>query len=188
MLKGRMAKKRRFIMLRENFDASQFITFDISGPTKKFYAKFVEKFIKLGSGPTKDFYAKFIEKFRKLGFEVIFEDEIRNIKKVYFRNYRRSVFIELFNQEFIGEFEEWDKKDDPSPLAKEFAASVKWLYEQKNIYNLKVIFTLFAEEGKTKDGVVKSDIDNIINVCHLLSHYNFGERFDNLIIEIIPKV
>ncbi len=79
----------------ENFDCTQFITFDIH-----------EK--------SNEIYDEISDIFSSIGFEILIAEDIRQIKKEYFNNYREAYFIELKNDNFLGRFYEWKEKSKPT--------------------------------------------------------------------------
>jgi len=153
--------------VKENFDATQFITFDVLGARD-------------------DIINEINERFSNLGFEVLHEKDIRDVKKQYFINYRRTIFIELSDVTFLGDIEIWkDNFEKPSKRIKDFAEQILWLKNKKKVTNLNLILTGFAEKGCSSDTVIKVKSDEIIKGISVMSKYYFDIWTDNLIMEII---
>lgn len=153
--------------MNENFDATQFITFDIFD-----YNEHIIKQIR--------------ENFENLGFEVLQGNDIRKVKKKYFKQYMKTVFIELMDVNFFGEIESWQANVDmPTERIENFAEQLIWLFNQKEVSNLSLILTGFAEEGISSDKILKVTSDEIIKGIFAMSKYNFDIWTDNLILEIV---
>lgn len=153
--------------MKENFDATQFITFDVMGG----YEYIINQIW---------------ERFNNLGFEVLLEKDIRNVKRQYFSKYKKGIFIELKDVMFFGEIESWEVDSEiPTERIKSFAEQLNWIYNQKEISNLSLILTGFAEEGLSTDTVIKVSVENIINGLSVMSKYYFDIWTDNLVVEII---
>lgn len=154
--------------MKENFDATQFITFDISDKNEHL----VEQVRK---------------RFESLGFEVLQDNDIRKVKKQYFNGYIKTVFLELKDETFIGEIELWQDNMDMvlDKRVKLFVEQLIWLYNQAEVYNLSLILTGFAEEGFTSNGVLQVKPDEILKGILKMSRYNYDIMVDNLILEIV---
>lgn len=153
--------------MKENFDATQFITLDVLDDN--------ECIIK-----------QIRERFESLGFEVLQEKDIRKVKKQYFNKYIKKVFIELKDITFFGEIESWQVDDDMSiDRIKSFAEQLIWIFNQKEVSNLSLMLTGFAEEGISSDKVIKVTPDEIVKGISAMSKFYFDIWTDNLIIEIV---
>lgn len=153
--------------MKENFDATQFITLDVLDDN--------ECIIK-----------QIRERFESLGLEVLQEKDIRKVKKQYFNKYIKKVFIELKDITFFGEIESWQVDDDMSiDRIKSFAEQLIWIFNQKEVSNLSLMLTGFAEEGITSDKVIKVTPDEIVKGISAMSKFYFDIWTDNLIIEIV---
>lgn len=154
--------------MKENFDATQFITFDISDDNGH-----IVKQVR--------------ERFESLGFEVLQDNDIRKVKKQYFNEYIKTVFLELKDETFIGEIELWQDNTDMvlDERVKLFVEQLIWLYNQVEVNNLSLILTAFAEEGFTSNGVLEVAPDKILKGILKMSKYNFDIWVDNLVLEIV---
>lgn len=153
------------ITVRENFDTSLFITFDIIQDN----STIVQKIIEL---------------FTNKGFKVYVEEEIRQVKKDYFKKYRSEIFIELVNLNFLSKIEDWDGDNAINEIL-EFEKDIKWIYQLKEINKFKVILTWLAEQGQTSDMVAKITSDKFLDTLFIMSDLNYNIWTDNLIIEFI---
>lgn len=152
----------------ENFDCTQFITFDCTLVEKEVIKKLL-------------FY-------ENIGFEVILEKDIRNIKKEYFKNYRKQIFVELKYDDFIGEIDEWkDINDDPPKIISDFIKITKDIIREEEIINLKIILSSFAEMGLTTNEVLNTSVDKLVYSLFHISMSSPYNPVDNLIIEVENK-
>ena len=153
------------ITVRENFDTSLFITFDIIQDN----STIVQKIIEL---------------FTNKGFKVYVEEEIRQVKKDYFKKYRSEIFIELVNLNFLSKIEDWDGNNAINEIL-EFEKDIKWINQLKEINRFKVILTWLAEQGQTSDMVAKITSNKFLDTLFIMSDLNYNIWTDNLIIEFI---
>ena len=153
--------------MKENFDATQFITFDMLRKND-------------------DILNEIQVRFSNLGFEVIQENDMRDIKKKYFSKYRKSVFIELSSTSFYGEVETWNvNSEEPAQCIKDFAEHLIWLNSQNDISDLRLILTGFAEEGYSSDATIEVKAADILKGIGAMSIYYYDIWADNLIVQII---
>lgn len=150
----------------ENFDCTQFITFDIH-----------EK--------SNEIYDNISELFSNISFKILINEDIREIKKKYFSNYIGGYFIELKNDNFLGEFYEWKEKSKPPKGIVEFHNAISKLLKEQYLYNFRVIFTFFAEQGKTSVEIIEVTRDMIMDGLYAVSTNNYDVWADNYIIELI---
>ncbi|QUL56752.1 hypothetical protein KDC22_09855 [Paenibacillus tritici] len=73
------------------FDCSQFLSFSF----------------------TDGIYKHEVERFERLGMKVLLKEEISKKKLNYLRSVLQEEVLELFNQEFIGLFEDWKEEGNP---------------------------------------------------------------------------
>lgn len=151
-----------WLRMKENFDCTQFITFNL------------EK--------DKNILDSVVDEFSKIGFHVILD--IRDIKKVYFKEYLGEYFIELKDDNFMGEFEDWELENEPPKRIKDFMSVVKKIIKRKNIKNFTVMLTYFAEIGDSTNKVINVDSSNIQQGLFSMSRYNYDYCVDNLILKI----
>ncbi|MBK1812651.1 hypothetical protein JHL18_18690 [Clostridium sp. YIM B02505] len=152
----------------ENFDCTQFLTFDSILAENEVIKKLLS--------------------YENIGFKVILEKDIRNIKKEYFKNYRKQIFVELEYDDFIGEIDEWkDINDAPPKLISDFIKITKDIIRQEGITNLKIILASFADMGVTTNEVLNASVDKLE---YSLFHISMSAPYnpvDNLIIEVENK-
>lgn len=151
--------------MKENFDCTQFITFDLEDINIDIQ--------------------QIITPFKDIGFEVILMNEIRDVKKEYFRDYIRSNILELKCDDFIGEFEDWEVLDKPPLQISQFANVIRNLTRKEEISSLKIFLTSFAEEGYSSNEIIKTKIEKIEEALFAMSKHYYDVWTDNLIIEII---
>lgn len=152
----------------ENFDCTQFLTFDSILAEKEVIKKLLL--------------------YENIGFKVILEKDIRNIKKEYFKNYRKQIFVELKYDDFIGEIDEWkDVNDAPPKLISDFIKITKDIIRQEEIINLKIILSSFADMGLTTNEVLNTSVDKLEYSLFHISMSSPYNPVDNLIIEVENK-
>ena len=150
--------------MNDNFDCTQFITFSYEGTGN------IDRIIR--------------NTFRGSVFNVIRSDEMRPVKKRYFKHYLEEFFFELAYDEFMGEFEDWDNENKPTPLLELFTEKLKGLFLLHPIKKAKIILVNFAEEGKTNDEFVYIERSEIYSGLFKMSRHNFGSWSDTLILEL----
>lgn len=153
--------------MKENFDATQFITFDIKNNLEWIMEQIQNR-------------------FSNLGFHIINEKGIRRVKMQYFNEYRKTIFIELVDETFIGEIEYW-KVDSEMPVKRiiDFSNQLFWLYSREEVSNLNLILTGFAEKEFTTNTKIEVNSDEILKGMSTMSKYYFDMWTDNLIIKIM---
>lgn len=152
----------------ENFDCTQFLTFDSILAENEVIKKLLS--------------------YENIGFKVILEKDIRNIKKEYFKNYRKQIFVELEYDDFIGEIDEWkDINDAPPKLISNFIKITKDIIRQEEIINLKIILASFADMGLTTNEVLNASVDKLEYSLFHISMNSPYNPVDNLIIEVENK-
>ncbi|MHC1748027.1 MAG: hypothetical protein AB9856_06500 [Cellulosilyticaceae bacterium] len=152
----------------ENFDCTQFLTFDSILAENEVIKKLLS--------------------YENIGFKVIVEKDIRNIKKGYFKNYRKQIFIELEYDDFIGEMDEWkDINDVPPKLISDFIKITKDIIRQEEITNLTIILASFADMGVTTNEVLNASVDKLEYSLFHISMSSPYNPVDNLIIEVENK-
>ena len=94
--------------------------------------------------------------------------------------------MELKDDTFLGEIEFWKVDSEmPTERIKSFVEQLNWIYNQKEIYNLSLILTGFAEEEFSSNTVIKVSPEDITNAISAMSKYYFDIWTDNLVVEII---
>ncbi|MGG4147627.1 hypothetical protein ABEW34_31425 [Paenibacillus algorifonticola] len=96
-------------------------------------------------------------------FMVLQEREISERKISHLNEFLNRHTVELVNQEFIGEFDEWFEFDEiPQPI-KQFGQNIKELIERKIIEQLTIILVRYAYGEESADNIFVGDyrVDNI---------------------------
>lgn len=151
--------------MKENFDCTQFITFNLEEIDTNIH--------------------DLVTSFNNMGFTVIYKNQIREVKKEYFKDYIQEEFIELKCDNFIGEFEDWELLEHPTEKILEFINAVKNIAKRSEIVNFKIILTGFAEEGYSSNEIIKVKLENINEGLFAMSKHYYDVWTDNLIVEII---
>lgn len=147
----------------ENFDCTQMVSFEYYHENKPFL---------LG-----------LSNFGKIGFDILLNEDIKQVKKTYFQNNENEYFIEFINKEFSGEFEDWVDFDNPPKLIVDLAYEIKKFAISNDIPNIMIFLTFFAEKGITKDHVVSCKSNDLLHAFFMMSKSNFDIWVDNLIID-----
>lgn len=96
-------------------------------------------------------------------FRVLREGEVSERKMSHLNEFLNRGTIELVNQEFIGEFDEWFEFDEiPQPI-KRFGQTIKELIERNFIEQLTIILVRYAYREKAADNIFVGDylVENI---------------------------
>lgn len=150
----------------ENFDYTQFITFDSTLPSDILYSKMKEL-------------------FEELGFEVTVYDEMDIGKKEYYQDYWKEHVYELPNDFFLEPCSDWKDKDVVPKEYEKFLHKMERLC-QMDVQNVCLIICSFAEKGRTKDEIVFTTKEGITNEIFKMSIHSWVLP-DNLIINIIES-
>lgn len=149
----------------ENFDCTQFITFDYIAP---------------------DFNVeRFLERFKLLGFQLVIGSDIKQVKRGYFRQHTKQYFVELKDDNFMGEFEDWIEMEKPPERIENFAREVDLLLKSEKLINVRIILTFFAEEGTTIIDKISISKESLREGLYSMSKHNFEVWANNLVLEII---
>ena len=152
------------IHIHENFDCTQLVTMDYEGTVC--LDELVQSLYKCSS------------------FKVKILDEIRTVKKSYFKQHMSDYLYELENDDFMGEFEDWKHEDSPTPLLREFIEKLNELFLIPSIKNIRVFLVNYASEGVTKDKLISTDNTNLVSGMYKMSKYCFEIWTDVLILEL----
>ncbi|MCT4566492.1 MAG: hypothetical protein N4A68_19535 [Maledivibacter sp.] len=151
--------------MKENFDCTQFITFNLEEIDTNIH--------------------ELVTSFNNIGFKIIYKNQIREVKKEYFKDYIQDEFIEFKCDNFIGEFEDWESLEHPTEKILKFANAVENIARRSEINNFRIILTSFAQEGYSSNETIKVKVDNIQEGLFSMSKHYYDVWTDNLIIEII---
>ncbi|WP_139489506.1 hypothetical protein [Brevibacillus dissolubilis] len=119
-------------MAEVTFDCTQFLSFDVDGD--------------FGISSLNGY-------FEGNGYDVLFEKSIEPVKLTHLRRMLQSITIELRNQEFMGEFDEWFEMENIPSKIVEFGDVIQELYKNEYIKNLTVILVRYAYNNYLDDQV-----------------------------------
>lgn len=123
-------------------------------------------------------------KFNELGFSVIFDEDINEVKKNYFGKKDSEYFIEFYNKEFCGEFEDWFFLEEPPKLIGDFVDAIMDFINRNNIDYMRLFISFFAEKEVSTDFSSRVDFDDVLSGLFLMSKNNFDVWVDNLILNL----
>ncbi len=149
----------------ENFDCTQFLTFNSSLNEEK-----IDELL----SPLKD-----------VGFNIIKGSGIREIKRIYFKKYIEDIYIELGMENFIGELDMWEDINNPSKIVERLIEVISAVAKNTDIRKLKVILASFSEVNKTSDEEISTSPEDIAKGLFTMSKNYYDIWADNLIINII---
>ncbi|KYG60021.1 hypothetical protein [Planococcus maritimus] len=147
------------------FDCSQLLTF-------------VEK--------EKNDYDKIFENLQKDGYIVSSKNQIEERKLEYLKDYLGEEVIEIVDQEFQGEFEDWKEKENMPQKLRNLIYKLEQLQVYFHNASFKLIVVSNATENKTEDIIleVNSTTEDLTNKLFLMSWWNFQTKVDTLIIDV----
>lgn len=146
------------------FDCSQFLTFSCD----------------------ETIFKKELTRFERLGMKVLIKEEVLTRKLNYLNPFLQEQVIELFDQEFIGVFEDW-KEEGKTPVELiKFKSEISEFCSKTNIKSLKLIIISCASEDSEEDRIIEKtvQIDQFYAGLFVLSKWNLKEVADNLILTI----
>jgi hypothetical protein len=121
-----------------------------------------------------------------LGMKVIEKEGIAPKKISYLAPFLLEEVFELFDQEFIGVFEDWKDEGHPPIELVNLKNEIVRLCQLRDITSLKLIIISCASENIDEDRLVGKtvQIEHFYSGLFLLSKWNFKEVADNLILTI----
>ncbi|PLR77519.1 hypothetical protein CU633_09980 [Bacillus sp. V3-13] len=141
------------------FDCTQFLTFNMKGKVD------IENILQI---------------FNKLDFSFQIGD-IEYKKRQYLKKWIKSTLVELKNDEFIGEFEEWKEKDNiPVPII-EFANCIQGIAEDERVDNLTLILVHYVYEQEENNKLFEITI-NPSKIIEGLYHASVFGNSGNIVI------
>ncbi|OKQ00004.1 hypothetical protein [Paenibacillus sp. P46E] len=151
------------------FDCTQFLSFDLD----------VEADVDVSS-----LIVSLFEKsnlFRVLSKSVISEHKLSHLAQ-----FINTDTVEIQNQEFIGEFDEWFEMDEiPYPI-QQFGQSIQELYKNKYIKKLTIILVRYAYSEKNTDTVFIEDYQ-CENIYEGLYHASCFGNSGNIVVLRLSK-
>lgn len=146
-----------------NFDFTQFITFDSALP----YEVIQDKIEGV---------------FKRKGFLVTEFEDVEEVKKDYYSNYWRKYSFELKRDDFLSGFMKWEIIENVPELVEGFVDDINEIL-MLDISNLRIIICSFAEKGRTGNEFVCVSKNNLYEVLFKMSPFSFVCP-NNLIVEI----
>lgn len=127
-----------------------------------------------------------LARFERLGMKVLMKEEITKKKLMYLNPFLQEEVIELFDQEFIGVFEDWKEEENPPIELINLKTEISEFCSKAKIKSLKLIIISCASENIEEDTIVNKtvQIDQFYAGLFVLSKWNFKEVADNLILTI----
>ncbi|NMA85222.1 MAG: hypothetical protein GX962_15315 [Epulopiscium sp.] len=150
--------------MHENFDCTQFITFN----SQKEYKEIIEKINSI---------------FSDLSFKIVESSNIKVVKRNYYKDFWDKYCFELEDSEFLGDFYDWKDKSNPPLSIKLFCEAIFKLMNSIEMTSIKVIICSFADITKTQNSFVKVDKDMLLDEMFSMSINSFICP-ENLIIEL----
>lgn len=131
-------------------------------------------------------YEKVFESLQKEGYIVASKQQIEEEKLEYLRNYLGEKVIEIVDQEFQGEFEDWKEKENVPKKLNNLICKLKEVQAYFQDHKFKIIFVNNATEDKSEDIIleVHSTIKDLPNDLFLMSWWNFQIKVDTLIVNV----
>lgn len=118
---------------------------------------------------------------RNEDFKILQDKEISEKKLSHLNEFLNNFTVELVNQEFIGEFDEWFEFDEiPQPI-KQFGQNIKELLERKLIEQLTIILVRYAYDEKAADNIFVGDF-RVENIYDGLYHASCLGNSGNIVV------
>lgn len=148
----------------ENFDFTQFISFDSDMPYEQV------KNIVIGL-------------FSNTDFVVTDFDEVENVKKDYYSEYWKKYSFELKKDDFLGDMQEWKEVEAPPEDFTDFKKRIDPLLEL-GVTDVRLLICSFAEKNKTDNKVVYVGRNHWFSELFRMSIYSVERPPSNLIIVV----
>lgn len=116
-------------------------------------------------------------------FLILKSDDISEVKKRYLEKYMSSYLIELKNDNFIGDLQDWSNFESP-PIIADFFLIFQKKVKNINITNYSIILCKFAQENVTEDKVLEIKSNEILPALYNMSKFSYDLWMDNLILKI----
>lgn len=117
-------------------------------------------------------------------FLILKSDDIREVKKRYLEKYMSSYLIELKNNNFIGELQDWSNFESPPSIVKLFSDVSEKIAKNINITNYSIFLCKFAQENVTEDKILETKSNEILSALYNMSNFSYDLWMDNLILKI----
>lgn len=138
----------------ENFDWTQFITFESDDNEQK-----VMECVN--------------DIFKKMGFRIIPKNEMEHVKLSYYKDFWEVYGLELEDSRFLYKFGEWNNIDEPPLEIVIFVNGIDLLIDRLKIRKLKIIICSLAEKGKTNNLIVDARSNDIYEKLFLMCMNSF---------------
>lgn len=127
-----------------------------------------------------------VVQFERLAMKVLKQEGISGEKLIYLNPFLLDRVIELFNQEFVGVFEDWKEEGNPPIELINLKKGIIEFSSKLDIEFLKLMIISCASENIEEDAIVCKTvhIDQFYEGLFVLSKWNFKEVADNLILTI----
>lgn len=148
------------------FDCTQFITFNYEG---------------------KNSFERYKSDFESIGLEVRERNGVNYGGKSYFKEDINDIVIELFDQEFLGEFEDWKEINNPPEKIVKLIRILENIIDDRLFNEFKVILVSACDEVEEDNEVyrVNSSKENLKENLFLMSFYNFEDYYEIVMINLI---
>lgn len=148
------------------FDCSQFVTFNCEG---------------------KDSFERYKKDFEEIGFKVRGKDKIRYFGKSYFKNDISDDVVELFDQEYLGVFDDWEDVNNPSEKIIKLINILENIIDDRLFKEFKLILVSSCDVVEEDNEVcrINSSKENLSKNLFLMSGYNLEEYCHILMINLI---
>lgn len=145
------------------FDCTQFLTFESSRVEAELFLTSFQK----------DEY-----------FKMVRGKEISKKKLLHLSRFLNSHTVELVNQEFVGEFDEWFEFDKIPEKIRQFGQNIMRVMEWNSIEQLAIILVRYAYDEKNSDNIFTGDVrlENIYDGLYRASC--FGNSGNIVVIRI----
>lgn len=129
------------------------------------------------------------EIFRDTNFNLQKKEEINHVKLMYFSDFLLDYFYELRDEDFMGEFDDWQDVKNPPAAIRQFVTCVSNILKIEGVNYVYVILTNYACEDITTNGILECKIEKAYKKLFSASIYWIQEKGlcyeDNLIIKVM---
>lgn len=145
--------------MNKNFDCTQMLSFD--------------------RNVVSDDLLESIADFHAQGFNVLYDEDVCSFKKKYFNISGDSFVVELRDDNFSSEFDNWEILETPPKKISDFSKKITDIMKNGRVKNVNVYIVFFADPGISKTINICCDIEDIFRgLFNMSSHYYdvFGEN------------
>lgn len=128
-----------------------------------------------------------IKNFERIHFSTLVDSEIKKTKINLLKKYLHANTIELINDEFIADFQEWiDEEEIPHSIMK-FSNLVKRVIENENIESLNIVLVRYFYETIEKNIFTVVDVSESEIINGLFNMSCYGEAGNILILKVLVQ-